>query len=179
MPSSGRRAIRRRPATFETASQTFRAAFLAGALSDEIATAITAAYAQLGGDAAVAVRSSATAEDLPEASFAGQQDTYLNVGGADAVLDAVKRCWGSLWTARAMAYRMRQGIAPAQVSLAVVVQVMAPATAAGVLFTVNPVTGAADEMVINATWGLGEALVSGHVTPDKLVVDKATGRSSR
>ena len=163
-----------RPATFETASQTLRAAFLAGALSDEIATAITADYAQLGPDAAVAVRSSATAEDLPEASFAGQQDTYLNVRGAPAVIEAVRRCWGSLWTARAMAYRMRQGIAPAEVSLAVVVQQMAPATAAGVLFTVNPVSGDQDEMVINATWGLGEALVSGQVTPDNLVVDKAT-----
>lgn len=101
------------PATFETASQTLRVLFLAGALSDEIATAITADYAQLGPDAAVAVRSSATAEDLPEASFAGQQDTYLNVRGAAAwrIEAAARRCWGSLWTARAMAYRMRQGIA--------------------------------------------------------------------
>ena len=89
----------------------------------------------------VAVRSSATAEDLPDASFAGQQDTYLNVRGGADVLVAVQRCWGSLWTARAMAYRLRQGIAPQDVSLAVVVQEMAPADAAGVLFTVNPVSG--------------------------------------
>jgi pyruvate,water dikinase len=113
---------------------------------------------------------------LPEASFAGQQDTYLNVIGRSALEDAVKRCWGSLWTARAMAYRLRQNIAPADVALAVVVQEMAPATAAGVLFTVNPVTGAANEMVINATWGLGEALVSGRVNPDTIIADKATGR---
>lgn len=161
---------------FEAASTAIRAAFAEAPLPSTLATAIMTAYAELGGDAAVAVRSSATAEDLPDASFAGQQDTYLNVTGADALLDAVKRCWGSLWTARAMAYRARQGIAPDQVSLAVVVQIMIPATAAGVMFTVNPVTGAHDEMVINAAWGLGEALVSGRVTPDTLTVDKATGR---
>jgi hypothetical protein len=163
-------------AAFEQASAVLRAAFDAAPFPAELAAPILAAYAALGDGVAVAVRSSATAEDLPDASFAGQQDTYLNIDGADALLDAVKRCWGSLWTARAMAYRARQGILPAQVSLAVVVQVMAPATAAGVLFTVNPVTGAADEMLINATWGLGEALVSGRVNPDEIVADKATGR---
>ena len=163
-------------AGYEQAAATLRAAFEAAPLPPDLAAAILAAYAGLGNDAAVAVRSSATAEDLPDASFAGQQDTYLNIAGADSLLVAVKRCWGSLWTARAMAYRARQGIAPAQVSLAVVVQAMAPATAAGVLFTVNPLTGAADEMVINATWGLGEALVSGRVNPDEIVADKATGR---
>lgn len=124
----------------------------------------------------VAVRSSATAEDLPEASFAGQQETYLNIQGEEALLDAVKRCWSSLWTARAMAYRARQNIAPETVALAVVVQQMAPAQAAGVLFTVNPVTGRRHEMVINATWGLGEALVSGRVNPDTFIVDKTTGQ---
>jgi len=164
-------------AAFEQASVALRAAFDAAPFPAELAAPLLAAYAALGGDAtAVAVRSSATAEDLPDASFAGQQDTYLNIAGADNLLAAVKRCWGSLWTARAMAYRARQGIPPAQVSLAVVVQTMAPATAAGVLFTVNPLTGAADEMVINATWGLGEALVSGRVNPDEIVADKATGR---
>jgi pyruvate,water dikinase len=163
-----------RPDTFEAASQTLRAAFLAPAPAGEIAGAIAASYAQLGRDAAVAVRSSATAEDLPEASFAGQQDTYLNVRGERAVLLAVQKCWASLWTARAMAYRLRQGIQPEDVSLAVVVQQMVPATTSGVLFTANPVSGDREEIVINATWGLGEALVSGHVTPDNLVVDKAT-----
>ena len=121
------------------------------------------------------MRSSATAEDLPDASFAGQQDTYLNIRGGDALIDAIKRCWASLWTARAIAYRQRQGIAPLDVSLAVIVQMMVPATAAGVLFTVNPVTGSTAEMLINATWGLGESLVSGRVNPDTLVVDKGTG----
>jgi pyruvate,water dikinase len=163
------------PGTFEAASAQLRRAFAAGVLPPEAAAAIEAEYARLGADAAVAVRSSATAEDLPDASFAGQQDTYLNVRGPAAVLAAVQACWGSLWTARAMAYRLRQGIAPDEVSLAVVVQQMAPATAAGVLFTVNPVNGALDELVINATWGLGEALVSGQVTPDTIIVDKQSG----
>lgn len=163
------------PGTFEMASQQVRQAFLAGVMDEEIAAAIRASYAQLGPSTAVAVRSSATAEDLPDASFAGQQDTYLNVRGEQALLGAVQRCWASLWTARAMAYRLRQGIGPQEVSLAVVVQQMAPATASGVLFTVNPVSGDAGELVINATWGLGEALVSGRVTPDTVMVDKTTG----
>ena len=163
-------------ASFERASAQIRQAFAAAPLPDELAAPILAAYAALGMDTPVAVRSSATAEDLPDASFAGQQDTYLNITGDMALLDAVRRCWGSLWTARAMAYRHRQGIAPAEVSLAVVVQEMAPADAAGVMFTVNPVTGATDEMVINATWGLGEALVSGRVTPDTIIASKDDGR---
>ena len=163
-------------ASFEDASAQLRQAFAAAPFPDDLAAPILAAYAGLGEAAPVAVRSSATAEDLPDASFAGQQDTYLNITGNAALLDAVKRCWGSLWTARAMAYRHRQGIDPVQVSLAVVVQAMAPADAAGVLFTVNPVTGAADEMVINATWGLGEALVAGRVNPDTIIAAKADGR---
>lgn len=87
----------------------------------------------------------------------------------------VKRCWASLWTARAIGYRSRQGIAPADVSLTVVVQELVPADAAGILFTANPLTGARDQVVINAAWGLGEAIVGGQVTPDTLVVDKASG----
>lgn len=162
-------------AGFERASAVVRAAFVAAPFAPELAISILEAYTVLGDGEPVAVRSSATAEDLPEASFAGQQDTYLNIIGRDALLDAVKRCWGSLWTARAMAYRARQGIAPEQVSLAVVVQEMVPADAAGVMFTVNPVTGATDEIVVNATWGLGEALVSGRVNPDLIVADKRTG----
>ena len=163
-----------RPATFEAASEVVRQAFAAGTLASDLADAIISQYAALGTDVPVAVRSSATAEDLPDASFAGQQDTYLHIRGSENVLVAVQRCWGSLWTARAMAYRLRQGIAPQDVSLAVVVQEMAPARAAGVLFTVNPVSGDPSEMMINATWGLGEALVSGHVTPDTVLVDKAS-----
>ena len=130
---------------------------------EDIADAIRAALPP----GPVAVRSSATAEDLPELSFAGQHDTFLDVSG-DEVLDAVKRCWASLWTARAIAYRARNDIT--DVALAVVVQEMVPADAAGVLFTANPVTGARTETVVNAAPGLGEALVGGTVTPDEYVV---------
>ena len=122
----------------------------------------------------VAVRSSATAEDSPDASFAGQHDSLLNVQGQEALLDAVVRCWASLWTARAIAYRKRQGIDAAAVSMAVVVQQLVPAEAAGILFTANPVDGTRQQAVINATWGLGEAIVGGRVTPDTLVVDTTT-----
>ncbi|MET1073353.1 MAG: PEP/pyruvate-binding domain-containing protein [Umezawaea sp.] len=144
--------------------------FAAAPLPSDIATAVTDAYAELGGGA-VAVRSSATAEDLPDASFAGQQDTFLDVSGTSEVLDAVKRCWASLWTGRAVDYRARHGIAPADVAIAVVVQRMVPATAAGVLFTADPVTGARDRLVINAVRGLGEALVSGAADPQVVVLD--------
>jgi rifampicin phosphotransferase len=123
----------------------------------------------------VAVRSSATAEDLPNLSFAGQQETYLNMRGEAQVLDAVKRCWASLWTARAISYRIRNHIAPTEVSLAVVVQRLVPADAAGIMFTANPMTGRHDQIMINAAWGLGEAIVGGLVTPDTLVVDKNSG----
>ncbi|WP_327674412.1 MULTISPECIES: PEP/pyruvate-binding domain-containing protein [unclassified Streptomyces] len=137
----------------------------------ELGEAIRAAYAGLGDDAAVAVRSSATAEDLPFASFAGQQDTYLNVVGADAVLDAVRRCWASLWTDRAVSYRETNGIDHGSVQLAVVVQQMVDSAVSGVLFTANPVTGKRDQAVIDASPGLGEAVVSGAVNPDHFVVD--------
>lgn len=120
----------------------------------------------------VAVRSSATAEDLPDASFAGQQDTYLNVQGEDALLEYMKRCWASLWTGRAVTYRHRQGYAHEQVALAVVVQAMIESEVAGILFTANPVNQKRDEMVLNASWGLGEAIVSGLVTPDTWIVRK-------
>ena len=133
------------------------------------------AYAGLGRPA-VAVRSSATAEDLPEMSFAGQQDTYLNVIGADALLQAVVACWSSLWTARAISYRERNGVAHVDVALAVVVQQMVESEASGVLFTANPLTGLRSETVIDATVGLGEALVSGQVEPDHFVVEMSTGQ---
>ena len=109
---------------------------------------------------------SATAEDLPEMSFAGQLDTYLNVRGKAGVLDAVKHCWASLWTARAIGYRARNGIASQEMSMAVVIQQLVPADAAGVLFTANPVSGQRKEAIITAAWGLGEAIVSSLVTPD-------------
>lgn len=137
----------------------------------DVAQEILAAYERLG-EGPVAVRSSATAEDLPDAAFAGQQDTFLNVVGTDAVLRAVRRCWASLWTDRAIAYRARQSLDPTAVKLAVVVQRMVPAEVAGVMFTANPVTGARDEVVIDLSPGLGEAVVSGLVTPDHVVLRK-------
>ncbi|MBN1372348.1 MAG: hypothetical protein JW987_10460 [Anaerolineaceae bacterium] len=164
------------PAALEAASVQIRELFEGGAVPMELAEEIRAVYAGMGTEKAVAVRSSATAEDLPDASFAGQQDTYLNIHGVEAVLEAVKRCWGSLWTARAIGYRARQGIDPDSVALAVVVQELVAADAAGVMFTANPVNGNRNEVLINATWGLGEALVSGAVTPDTLTVEKAGGR---
>jgi pyruvate,water dikinase len=166
-----------RPASLESVSQAIREHFAAGTIPADVAAAVVAAYEQLAGESpTVAVRSSATAEDLPEASFAGQQETYLNVRGADALLEAVKKCWASLWTARAIAYRARQGIAPEGVALAVVVQLLVPAEAAGILFTANPVTGDRSQAVISAAWGLGEAVVDGSVTPDAVTVDKASGQ---
>jgi rifampicin phosphotransferase len=164
---------------FADASAAIRQLFEVAPIPPGVATAIRRAYAAMcpEGEAPVpvAVRSSATAEDLPGASFAGQQDSYLNVRGEAALLEAVKRCWSSLWTDRALAYRTRQGIDPASVTLAVVVQALVPAEAAGVLFTANPLTGARDEVVIDAAWGLGEAIVSGQVTPDHVIASKASG----
>lgn len=162
------------PQLSEVVSEKIRSLFIQGEIADDLAQDIKSAYGQLALDHnnTVAVRSSATAEDLPTASFAGQQDTYLNIIGEDALLEAVKKCWASLWTARAIAYRLRQGIDPASVSLAVVVQVMIAADASGILFTANPIDGARNQILINATWGLGEAIVGGLVTPDTVVVDK-------
>jgi rifampicin phosphotransferase len=137
----------------------------------ELRTAITDHYRALGDDEPVAVRSSATAEDLAYASFAGQQDTYLNVVGSAALLDAVRRCWASLWTDRAVSYRNANGIDHRSVALAVVVQRMIDAAAAGVMFTANPITGSRNETVIDASPGLGEAVVSGAVNPDHFVVN--------
>jgi rifampicin phosphotransferase len=146
----------------------------------DVEAAIRKAYAELCSavshpDTPVAVRSSATAEDLPGASFAGQQDTYLNIIGADAVVNAVRRCWASLWTDRAVAYRARNHIDPHGVKLAVVVQQQIQSAVAGVMFTANPITGRRSQAVIDASPGLGEAVVSGAVTPDHFVVDTASG----
>jgi len=160
-------------------ARTVRELVLHAPVPAEIGAAVVGAYRALGPDLPVAVRSSATAEDLPFASFAGQQDTFLNVIGADAVLAAVRRCWASLWTDRAVAYRMSNGIDHGAVSIAVVVQVMVDAAVAGVLFTANPVTGRRHEVVIDASPGLGEAVVSGAVNPDHFVVDGDTRRISQ
>lgn len=148
-----------------------RSLVLDAGVPTDVAEAVRAAYRKLGDAAPVAVRSSATAEDLPFASFAGQQDTFLNVVGADAVLDAVSRCWASLWTDRAVSYRTTNGIDHSTVTLAVVVQEMVDSATAGVMFTANPVTGRRREAVIDASPGLGEAVVSGAVNPDQYVAD--------
>ena len=164
------------PAALAGAAARIRDAVRAVPVPPPVAAAVRKAYAGLGTDPPVAVRSSATAEDLPETSFAGQQDTFLNVRGADALIEAVRGCWASLWTDRAVAYRAAHGIGQRGVHLAVVVQVMVPAATAGVLFTANPVTGTRRQTVIDAAPGLGDAVVSGAVAPDHFVVDTATSR---
>jgi pyruvate,water dikinase len=155
-----------------------RERLLGAAIPAGLVEMVRAAYRALGdGDPIpVAVRSSATAEDLPFASFAGQQDTYLNVIGADALLEAVRRCWASLWTDRAVSYRMANRVDPLGVSLAVVVQRMIAVAVAGVLFTANPLTGRRRQAVIDASPGLGEAVVSGAVNPDHFVVNTVSGK---
>src|SRR3984885_10772399 len=132
----------------------------------DLAAAITRALAQLGEQAAYAVRSSATTEDLPTASFAGQQDTYLNVVGPTAILQHVSRCWASLFTKRAVTYRLRNGFDHRKVHMAVVVQQMVFSQAAGILFTADPVTGNRKVATVDASFGLGEDLVSGLVNAD-------------
>lgn len=159
--------------SFDAASQAIRALILKPELPDAIQSEIRSAYAVLSGDnPAVAVRSSANAEDLPDMSFAGQQDTYLNVRGDEALIEAIRNCWASLWTARAISYRHEMGIESDVVAMAVVVQTMVPSDVSGILFTANPATGERSEMVLNASFGLGEAVVSGQVTPDTYTLDR-------
>jgi len=140
----------------------------------ELSEAIAAAYRELGSPA-VAVRSSATAEDMAEASMAGQYETFLDVRGESSVLDAVERCWKSLDSQRTRSYLRQHDLDPNDLAMAVVVQRLVPAEVAGVLFTAHPQTGSRDEMLIEASWGLGEAVVSGLVQPDTIVVDWHSG----
>ncbi|HEX7666027.1 MAG TPA: PEP/pyruvate-binding domain-containing protein, partial [Polyangiaceae bacterium] len=154
-------------------SAVIRAAIEAAPIPAEITDAIAKAVHAIGDDVPCAVRSSATAEDLPNASFAGQQDTYLNVTGAEAILAHVRKCWASLFTDRAVVYRSRNRISHREVKMAVVVQEMVPADAAGVLFTADPVSSNRKVATIEAVTGLGEALVSGHVTPETITVREA------
>ena len=164
------------PSTLESTSQKIQELFAQAQVPAEVGDAIEHAYAELAGvETPVAVRSSATAEDLPELSFAGQQETFLNIHGILNVQEAVKRCWASLWTGRAIGYRERNHIDHGSVSLAVVVQLLVPAEVAGILFTANPLNGRGDQMVINAAWGLGEAVVGGLVTPDSITANKDSG----
>jgi rifampicin phosphotransferase len=154
-----------------------RTRVLATGVPGAVSEAVSASYRELGDGepVAVAVRSSATAEDLPHASFAGQQESYLNVVGAEGLLEAVRRCWASLWTDRAVSYRASNGIDQRSVSLAVAVQQMVDAELSGVLFTADPLTGRRRRAVIDASPGLGEAIVSGAVNPDHFVVDTPSG----
>jgi pyruvate,water dikinase len=163
----------------EEASAAARQAVLEATMPSALREAITAAYLDLVDvddsgerDAGVAVRSSATAEDTASASFAGMNETFLNTRGADAVIDAVKRCWVSLFGARTIYYRGRRGFSQAAMDIAVVVQRQIPSTRAGVMFTVDPAGGGSEELVIEGSFGLGEAVVSGSVSPDRYVVRK-------
>jgi pyruvate,water dikinase len=145
------------------------------ALPEDLSEEITAAYDELVAKSGIAcaVRSSATSEDGSAASFAGLYETYLNVAGATEVLDRVQRCYASLWSERARSYRARNGIGGDE-AMAVVVMGLVQSEVSGIAFTAHPVTGAADQVVINASWGLGEAIVAGLVTPDSFVIDKTT-----
>ena len=161
----------------QAASSAARDLFDHTPIPEPLAGEIRSAYEQLAGEdtqTPVAVRSSATAEDTAATSFAGMNETYLNIRGADAVVDAVRRCWRSLFGARTIYYRGVNGFAQADMDIAVVVQSQVNSTRAGVMFTVNPATGERGELVIEGSFGLGEAVVSGSVSPDRYVVEKAT-----
>ena len=167
-------------AAIARAAADLRARITAAPLPPEVAAEITAAYQRLDaqrqdGRTAVAVRSSATMEDSPEASFAGLQDSYLAIRGADAVLDRVRSCWASLYNDESVSYRRRRGAGEGGLAMAVVLQRMVSPRAAGVMFTRSPVTGDRSVVAIEGTWGLGSALVAGEVTPDSFTVSKVTG----
>ena len=158
---------------FDACAEKIRALILSRFMAEAISADIKGAYANLGDlQTPVAVRSSANAEDLPDFSFAGQQETFLNVIGGDEVVEAVQKCWASLWTAQAISYRHQNGIDQGVVAMAVVVQVMVPSDVSGILFTANPATGERSEMIVNASFGLGEAVVGGQVTPDTFIIDR-------
>jgi len=149
-------------------------------IPEDVQNAISGGYALLCEKCAVdalpvAVRSSATAEDLPTASFAGQQDTYLWITGVDRVIKSVRKCWASLYTPRAISYRVKKNFPHEKVLISVGVQKMVNSRAAGVMFTLNPTNGDISKVVIEGSWGLGETVVSGSVNPDKFVVDKVMG----
>lgn len=160
-------------AELEAASDRLRATVVERSAGHAVLDQVAEAYRRLGDDTAVAVRSSASGEDSADHSFAGEHDSYLWVRGADNVCAAVRRCWASLYTARALDYRRSAGHLPTG-SMAVVVQRMVDARTAGVFMTLNPSNGDRSKVVIEAVWGLGEPLVSGQVDPDRFVVDKVT-----
>ena len=160
--------------TLEAAANEIETLFLAGTIPMDIVREIESIYLSQG-EPVTAVRSSATAEDLPGLSFAGQYSTFLNVIGLESLLHSIKECWASLWNSRALSYRMKQRVSNDGLAHGVVVQHLIPSEKSGILFTANPVNGRRDQMLLNASWGLGEAIVGGEVTPDQWVVRKADG----
>lgn len=171
-------------ADIEAASAEIRAMFTQTPVGEDLTARLTEAYEELclravDVNVPVAVRSSATGEDAADASFAGIFDTYLGVSGIERVLEAVRNCWGSLFTARALAYRLRKGISHHAMPIAVGVIELIHARASGVAFSVHPVTGKADRIVVETSWGWGEAIVQGLVDPDHVEIGKADGRVLR
>jgi pyruvate,water dikinase len=172
------------PETLAEQTARIRAAVQSAPLPSPVVDAVTLGYAKLcedtgQSDLPVAVRSSATSEDSAEASFAGLQDTYLWVCGGDSVAEHVRRCWASLYSVESVTYRLRRGIPETDLAMAVVVQQMVGARSSGVMFTRSPLTGDRSVIAIDASWGLGSAVVSGDVTPDSFVVSKVTGEIVR
>src|SRR6266702_2897885 len=169
----------RDPKQYEEASQEIRKIIESAPMPSDIANEVRSAYRDLerktnSPQVKVAVRSSATSEDLPDASFAGQQDTYLNVKGEDALVHYVQKCWSSLYTPRAIFYREEKGFPHEKVLISVGVQKMVESEVSGVIFTLDPVNGDPSKIIIESSWGLGEALVAGVVRPDRFIVDKGT-----
>src|SRR5215471_17995607 len=167
------------PRQYEEASQEIRKLIESVQMPSDIADKVREAYRELckrtdADPVLVAVRSSATGEDLPDASFAGQQDTYLNVKGEDQLVHYVQKCWSSLYTPRAIFYREEKGFPHEKVLISVGVQKMVNSEVSGVIFTLDPVNGDPSKIIIESTWGLGEALVAGVVRPDRFIVDKGT-----
>jgi len=167
------------PKLYEEASQEIRKIIESVSMPADIADEVRKAYRELSNktgseEVLVAVRSSATGEDLPDASFAGQQDTFLNVKGEKQLVHYVQKCWSSLYTPRAIFYREEKGFPHEKVLISVGIQKMVEAKCSGVIFTLDPVNGDPSKIVIEATWGLGEALVAGHVSPDRFIIDKGT-----
>ena len=155
----------------EQTAQKIKKLFEQAEIPPDLLMEIDSAYEKIGCPT-VAVRSSATAEDLPQTSFAGQYDTYLNIEGKDQLHQSIKSCWASLWNMRALAYRMKQKADHRDLAHGVVIQKLIKAEKSGVLFTANPVNSRRDQMLLNSSWGLGEAIVGGIVTPDQWVLDK-------
>jgi pyruvate, water dikinase len=168
-------------ATLNTRCAEIRDAVVQLACPADLQQAISAAYQELsdGGKHTVAVRSSATSEDSADASFAGLQDTYLWVRDEQAMLEAVKKCWASLYNAESVSYRLRLGVPEAQLAMAVVIQRMVNSRCSGVMFTRSPTTGDRSVITLEASWGLGSSIVSGEVTPDKFVINKITREITR